>query len=86
MKLSILLKNTLNLSKFCQFFKLRVELQMFRDETNTWKKSPLCILFDFKWNIFFKVCYLEKSPLCKGTNLTPYFGGNVTENKGFENP
>ena len=38
MKLWVLLKNTLKLSKFCQFFKRRVELEMFRDEKNTWKK------------------------------------------------
>ena len=32
------MKNTLKISKFCQFFKRRVELLMFRDETNAWKK------------------------------------------------
>ena len=36
--MSILLKNTLKLSEFCQFFKRRIVLSMFWDETNTWKK------------------------------------------------
>ena len=45
--LSILLKNTPKLSKFCQFFKRRVALEMFRDETN----SPLCNIFKWIGNV-----------------------------------
>ena len=37
LKMPILLKNMLKLSKFCQFFKRRVVLLMCRDESNTWK-------------------------------------------------
>ena len=43
--MSILLKNTLKLLKFRQFFKRRAELLMFRDETNAWKKVH-CALYE----------------------------------------
>ena len=54
--MSILLKNTLKLSKFCQFFKRRVELKMFRDETNTRKKVHCAVTAMLK--------KLGNNPLC----------------------